>query len=353
MSECQLSCTDHCVLRNGQGGKGQPQTEQQDEGSGMRALDAVCIGEAMGQLVPLGGQSVETATDFQLRVAGAEANVAIGLAQLGHRVSWVSRVGDDALGRRLLLELHGAGVATDDVAVDSGRRTGLFVKVPDRESSTVVYYREGSAASAIDVSDIDRVFALGSRIIHLSGVTPALSPSCLAATENALSRPRPQRNLLSFDVNYRAALWPGREKAAETLLRLAQQADVVFVGFDEAEELWGAATPAACRELLSQVPHLVVKDGSRAAIEYAGSRSVTVPALSVPVLEPVGAGDAFASGWLHGWLGGHDAMRRLRLGHLMAGRALTSLADHSATPIDVTGLHLRAENGWASPPSAL
>src|SRR6218665_2891086 len=161
MSECQLSCTDHCVLRNGQGGKGQPQTEQQDEGSGMRALDAVCIGEAMGQLVPLGGQSVETATDFQLRGAGEE-KVAIGLAQLGHRVSWVSRVGDDALGRRLLLELHGAGVATDDVAVDSGRRTGLFVKVPDRESSTVVYYREGSAASAIDVSDIDRVFALGS-----------------------------------------------------------------------------------------------------------------------------------------------------------------------------------------------
>jgi len=96
----------------------------------MRALDAVCIGEAMGQLVPLGGQSVETATDFQLRVAGAEANVAIGLAQLGHRVSWVSRVGDDALGRRLLLELHGAGVATDDVAVDSGRRTGLFVRCP-------------------------------------------------------------------------------------------------------------------------------------------------------------------------------------------------------------------------------
>src|SRR6218665_3525675 len=74
MSECQLSCTDHCVLRNGQGGKGQPQTEQQDEGSGMRALDAVCIGEAMGQLVPLGGQSVETATDFQLRVAGSRGS---------------------------------------------------------------------------------------------------------------------------------------------------------------------------------------------------------------------------------------------------------------------------------------
>ncbi|MGP3968220.1 sugar kinase [Streptomyces sp. 6N223] len=320
----------------------------------MRAPRTVCVGEAMAQLAPLDGAPVEVADTFQLRAAGAESNVALGLRQLGQEVAWAGRIGDDALGRRLLAQLEHAGVGVDMVVIDRVRRTGLFIKSPGRESSAVTYYREESAGSALDVDDIEQVLACRPHVLHLSGVTPALSESCLRASRYAVDSTRRSGALVSFDVNYRRVLWEDREAAARVLLELASGSDIVFVGLDEARSLWPAhvRTAADVRALLPTVQHLVVKDGPREATEYAGLAMVSVPARPAEVIEPVGAGDAFAAGWLHGFLRGDPTPVRLRLGHLMAVRALTSVSDYSSAPLHLDQLHDQAAVTWEIDPVA-
>lgn len=288
----------------------------------------------MAQVVPEGGASLVDASTFTLRTAGAESNVAVGLAQLGNRVRWISRLGDDALGDRVVADLTSAGVDVSLVTRMTGVRTGLFLKDPGVSGSVVTYYRDFSAASALSVQDIDTALEPAPALLHLSGVTPALSTSCAEAVRYALKECADRRIPVSFDVNYRPVLWPSREDAATTLLDLAAAADVVFVGLDEATALWGARDSAHARELLPGPATLVVKDGAGDAVSFTGTERTTVPAIPVDVVEPVGAGDAFAAGWLHGML--HDLPQRirLRLGHLMAATALRSVADHFVLPSD-------------------
>ncbi|MEV0782071.1 sugar kinase [Streptomyces sp. NPDC050423] len=293
-----------------------------------------CIGETMAALVPDPVAPLEGADRLGLRIAGAESNVAVYLAGHGVPARWVSALGDDPFGRRILSEVAASGVDVSGVRTDPHRPTGLLVKDPGTHSTRVHYYRRGSAASALtaDVLNDDAVRTAG--LVHLSGITPALSPGChdlVAALLEvpAAGRPRP----VSFDVNHRPALWPDGT-APDVLLGLARQADITFVGLDEAQALWGAGMTdaAAVRELLPQPRVLVVKDGGRAATAFDGDRAHTVPAPRVAVVEPVGAGDAFAAGFLAGLLRGEEPVRALRLGHLTAGAALRVTGDHGPLP---------------------
>jgi 2-dehydro-3-deoxygluconokinase len=289
--------------------------------------DVVCLGESMAQLLPADGEPLRHATRFALTTAGAESNVARALVQLGSTASWVSLVGEDALGARLLDDVAAAGV---DVSLTRRRpgRTGFFVKDPHPGGSTVTYYRDGSAATRLGRADVDRALAARPRHLHLSGVTAALSASCRDAVGYALDCDI----ATSFDVNHRPALWPDADEAATVLSGLARRADVVFTGLDEAGALWGAKTAGDVRELLPEPAVLVVKNGGIDATSFGPDGVVVEPALPVDVVEPVGAGDAFAAGWLHGMLTGLAYPARLRLGHLLAGAALTSLSDHFPLP---------------------
>ncbi len=170
-------------------------------------------------------------------------------------------------------------------------------------------------------------------VLHLTGVTPALSPSCRNLVTTALTVPAAERPYaISFDVNHRPALWPPGT-AATVLRELADLADITFVGLDEAQELWGAdLQPADVRALLPGPRLLVVKDGGHAAIAFGEEGVRIVPALDTDVVEPVGAGDAFAAGVLTGLLRGEGMERALRLGHITAASALKVTADHGPLP---------------------
>ena len=187
---------------------------------------------------------------------------------------------------------------------------------------------------------------------HLSGITPALSPSCLALTRAALDATRAADGpwpAVSFDVNYRPALWD--EPPGDLLRELANAADIVFVGLDEAAALWGAAVrePADVRALLPSPRIVVVKNAALAATAFHGGAATHVPALRVDVVEPVGAGDAFAAGFLAELLNGGDATRCLRSGHLTAASALTVTGDHGPLPDAATRARLLTadEATWA------
>jgi 2-dehydro-3-deoxygluconokinase len=289
-----------------------------------RPIEVVCLGETMGQIVPAGGASVRTAKTFKMHHAGAESNVAVGLSRLGHSVAWVSRLGNDAIGLRIADALEREGVRVLLEAEETSGRTGLFVKDP---ANGVSYYRADSAASRMDRQDVVRALEATPRVLHLSGITAALSPSCDDAIAYALATAKKRGIVTSFDVNYRAALWPSAAIAADRLLELASASDVVFVGLDEANTLWETDSEHAVRELLPSVPRLVVKDGSRGAIEFVGEQFTEVMALVVNVVEVVGAGDAFAAGYLSAFLQGATSVSALRAGHLMARNALGSRSD--------------------------
>jgi 2-dehydro-3-deoxygluconokinase len=300
----------------------------------------VCIGETMAALAPAPNGPLDTAVDLRLSVAGAESNVAMYLADLGRSVSWLSALGDDAFGRRVRAGVAASGVDVTGVRTDPQRPTGLLVKDPDRDRTRVHYYRSGSAASALGPDTLDDERVRSAALVHLTGVTPALSPSCRDLVERALATPpTPERPyVVSFDVNHRPALWS--EGTAATVLRdLADRADIAFVGLDEAQDLWGAELePADVRRLLNGPRILVVKDGGLAAHAFTESDEdmCTVPALPTEVVEPVGAGDAFAAGFLAGLLRGEDLRRALRLGHITASSALRVTGDHGPLPDAVT-----------------
>lgn len=318
------------------------------QGAAVQGTDVLALGETMGQFVPVDG-SIAHASSFSLEHAGAESNVAVGMARLGLRAAWVSRLGTDALGDRILSALAPDGVDTTLVTRDAMRPTGLFLKDPSGLARTVTYYRSGSAASALSRSDVDRALAARPRVLHLSGITPALSASCDDAVEYALRAAREAGITTSFDVNFRPALWSNTDQAAARLAELARLSDIVFVGLDEAETLWSLSTPDAVAALLQPGTRLVVKNGGVAASAHAQGVSHTVPALAVDVVESVGAGDAFAAGWLAAFVRGLDDEMRLRCGHLLARNALLSLGDHGA-PIAWNELLRDAQNPdlWAA-----
>lgn len=304
----------------------------------------VCIGESMTLLTPPAGQSLIEATETELHVAGAEGNVACGLAHLGIGTQWLSRIGADPLGQRILDFYGSRGVGLDHVVVDPDRPTGVMFKDRVADRNSVFYYRKGSAASALNP---DALPGLGRpALIHLSGINAVLSGqlSDLARTV-VIDRALPDA-LVSFDVNHRPGLWPA-EEAAAPLRRLANAADVVLVGLDEAERLWGSTTADDVRANLPDAKVIVVKDADRGAWHLSAEETVFQPALPLQVVDVVGAGDAFAAGYLAALLSGRTPAARLRLGHLLAALTIQSTADTPPLPDARVLWELAdADDGW-------
>ncbi|MFI1013861.1 sugar kinase [Streptomyces sp. NPDC020965] len=382
--------------------------------TGTAAVDlteVICLGESMVTFLPSRPGRLADVPSFARAIGGAESNVACALAAAGHRVRWVSRVGADGFGDHLTRAIAGYGVDTSAVGRDPDRPTGVYFRTAtDRSTDAheVIYYRRGSAASAMSPRTVPYADVTGARVLHLSGITAALSDDCLALMRQ-LTAPRADRPLVSFDVNHRPGLWrdtPG----APVLLELARGADLVFVGEDEAEEAWGLHGAAAVRAALPEPELLVVKQGAKGAVLFdrraaggrgiaagaAGGRSTAsdgehgqagqpgqtdqtgqtgqahaagnafaadtvtfAPAPRVEVSAPVGAGDAFAAGFLSGLLRALPARDLLRHGHLMAAATLTVPEDLGTPPAtahadrlvaldDTAWGTLRLGPGWTS-----
>ena len=290
----------------------------------------ITLGETMALITPAHAEPLRVAREVRLLIGGAESNVAMHAAQLGVPTAWVSALGDDALGVRVRDEVAGRGVDTRWVTMDPNAPTGVYFKDPGHG---VLYYRRGSAAARMSSASVAGVPLEDAEVVHLSGITPALSASCAALIDTVIDRVAAGPGTLAFDVNHRKALWaPGA--AASALLPLARRADLVFVGLDEAECLWHTATADDVRALLPEPTTLVVKDGDLGATEYrraAGADDRTfAPAILTEVVEAVGAGDAFAAGYLAALLQGADATARLRGGHQRAHLVLQSTSDFVA-----------------------
>ncbi|GAA1136205.1 sugar kinase [Nocardioides aquiterrae] len=283
----------------------------------------VTIGETMAVFIhdPAG-----PAHSYRLTAAGAESNVAIAAARLGLPARWLSRLGEDELGTfvRDFVADHGVDVVVD---WDPSRPTAACVKEVRPFNTRMRYYRNTSAARRLDLLDLALVEDTDH--LHLTGVTAALSPEDRQLLETLLRRRR-GLGRTSFDVNYRAQLWSGPTEAAACLLPLAEAADLVFIGDDEARSLLGTDDPAEVAAALVRKAgdEVVLKAGGGAALLLATDGVVAAePARTVEVVDLTGAGDAFAAGYLVARSWGWSVRGRLRLGHLVASRAIGVAGD--------------------------
>ncbi|MEV5430055.1 sugar kinase [Streptomyces sp. NPDC052701] len=293
-------------------------------------VDVVALGESMVTFLPTRPGRLADVPSFDRSIGGAESNVACVLAAAGHPARWVSRVGADGFGDHLVEAVGAYGVDVSYVRRDPDRPTGVYFRTAgDRatDAHEVAYYRAGSAASAMTAGNVDLDAVRAGRVLHLSGITAALSGGCLELMRELTAR-RPGRPLVSFDVNHRPGLWPDAD-GSRVLLELARGADIVFVGEDEA---WGLRGAEAVRAALPEPEVLVVKQGAAGATVFDGRDVTHVPAPRVDVVAAVGAGDAFAAGFLSATLRGLPVRDRLRHGHLMAAAALTVPGDLALPP---------------------
>jgi 2-dehydro-3-deoxygluconokinase len=294
-------------------------------------LDVLTFGEAMVAFHGDGAWS--EGGRATTRVAGAESNVAIGLARLGHRVGWAGNVGADPFGELVLRQLRAEGVQVDHALLDATRPTGLmFTERRTADLVRVEYRRERSAAAAMAPADVDAALAGGARVLHLTGITAALSPTARETVLHAARVARAAGAVVSLDVNYRSRLW-SREAAREALVPLAGLVDVVVASDDELELVADGDEAAAVELLLSHgASHVAVKRGALGASLWTGGHRYDVPAVPVTAVDPLGAGDAFSAGLLSGMLDGLPAQQCLERGAVLGAFAVSSHGDWQGLP---------------------
>jgi len=284
---------------------------------------------------------------YTLSFGGAESNVAIGLARMGHHVAWVSALGADGLGDMIASSIQAEGVRVF-ARRDDTHPTGAMTKSPSQGGERYVsYYRSNSAATTLDEADIPDAELGSARIVHLTGITPALSESTARMVRTVASRAKARGATVSFDVNYRPALW-SPERAAAFCRGLLPEVDTVFGGPEELGLL--VAGEASGRDLLERVAALgprtvVLKQGEHGASALIEGSYHERAAWAVDVVDTVGAGDAFVAGYLSAQLDRLEADDALGRATWTAAQACRDLGDWEGAPhradmnLSVQGAH--------------
>lgn len=269
--------------------------------------EVVAIGETMAAFVPKERGYLRYAGELEIRVAGAESNVAVGVSKLGHSSAWVSRLGDDELGRLIRNAVRAEGVDTSRVTWDEQYPTGLMVKqIRSHSETTVFYYRAGSAASHMEELDWD--FLAQAKIIHMTGITPVLSESCRSLVLKTVEFAKNHGIWLSFDPNIRKKLW--KERDYSSLMReIGEQAQILMMGQEEARQLYGTDKMEELAPMIfkkGKTRFAALKKGAEGAVVSDGKQIIAIPPHPCRCMDPVGAGDAFNAGFLCGILEGNS-----------------------------------------------
>lgn len=303
--------------------------------SGQAPARVLTVGETMALLDPVEPGPIELGSRFEMRIAGAESNFGVALARLGVAVTWVSRLGGDRLGQLVRDALGGEGLDLRHVTHDPERPTGLYIKWRAEGSTNVIYYRAGAAAAALTAADVPPEALDGVDLVHLTGITMALSQTGRELVVEVARRARERDIQVLFDPNYRPALWDSPEQAAAAHRDVLPWVDWYLCGLEEGNTLWGTASAkelfAAQREL--GVEASVARVGERGALVHtrAGIREVA-PRRRERVLDEVGAGDGFAAGFAFGLTRGWTPQACAHAGNVIAAAALRGTGDWETFP---------------------
>ena len=335
-------------------GQGEPLPERSAGKVRVTQKDVLTFGETMLRLSAPGRQRLDQAAAYDVWAAGSESNVAAALCALGLSATWVSRLPDNALGRRVASDIGARGVDVSRIVwTPPGERVGTFyaeAAAPPRPA-TVVYDRANSAATFLSPADLPDALLDAHRHLHVSGITPALSASCAEAVTDTVRRAKVRGRSVSLDVNYRAKLWPP-EAAASALAPLLPQVDILFCGRGDAARLFGLAGSdedrAAGLRTQFGVPIVALTTGRDGAVGCDSGGCRAVPSLPVEVtVDRFGSGDAFAAGFLAEYLSGAPLDRALQFGVATAALKRTIPGDMViATRAEVEALMTPETGAW-------
>ena len=284
--------------------------------------ELVTLGETCAVLIAKSGGPLRHASEFERRVGGAESTVAVGVARLGGSAGWISRLGDDEFGTYVLNLMRGEDVDVRHVNVAAGEQTGVFFRENRANgNSQVFYYRSSSAFTSISPSDLDEAYIKSANILHLTGITPSLSQSCLETVERAIEIARAGETDIVFDLNYRAKIWP-RDLARPHLERIMKKADIVLAGREDIYKLVGATEQNDQLSYLKELdlPTIILKSGSGGTILADANGEHCISSVSInQVVDRFGVGDAFAAGYITGLLRKQSQKDAVALGNEVAG----------------------------------
>lgn len=306
-----------------------------------KTLQLTTLGEALVVMDPTSKGPLRHVGGFEKSLGGAELNVAVGLSRLGHRAGWTGRLGDDEFGREILAFARGEEVDVSRAGLDPGAPTGVYFKeLRALEQLRAYYYRAGSAASRMRFEELDLEYLLSGEVLHLTGITAALSEGCHDLIDRLLQAANERGVSVSFDVNVRWRLFAGRDPR-EVLKLLAARADLLFLSDGEADLLFGGCDPDSVREVSQSLraETLVVHRAEGAfAVEKGGIYERA--AYPVAVVDTVGAGDAFVAGFLSGRLRGWSTGECLELANACGACAVTVPGDLKGLPMEEEALAL-------------
>ena len=297
----------------------------------MTRFDVTTFGESMLRLSVPVGRPLELSSRLDMNIAGSESNTLAVLAQLGHDCSWASSLPDNALGRLVANQFRLRGIVLSGVVwQENGRIGNYFVEmVAPPRTIQVIYDRANSCVTQMSPAQIDWDSLLDTRLLHLTGITPALSAGCRAIVQEAVTRAQAANVPVSFDVNYRSKLWT-LDEAAKTLLPLLQKSALLFCAKRDAEKLFGIS--GTVEEVIEQLAektearHIVVSIGAKGVVGWDGQQFIHQSAYETTIIDALGAGDALAAGVIHGWLADEFA-RGLQMGSALAAMALSQVGD--------------------------
>lgn len=298
-------------------------------------LDAITFGEVMAMFMACTPGPLNEVTMFERGLAGAETNIAIGLARLGHRSGWIGRVGDDPFGVYALDALRAEGVDTGAATVDATAPTGFQLKeLAPGGDPEVRYFRKGSAGSRLTATDATDAAIASARHLHLTGIPLALSPDTRAFALRALDVARAHGATVSFDPNIRPVLWNSEAELVEATNAIAARADWVLPGRAEGRLLTGRDTADGIADfyLALGASRVAVKDGAAGASLHTGAGRLDHAGFRVQPVDTVGAGDGFAAGLISAYLDGLDDAAALERACAVGALATTHRGDRDGLP---------------------
>lgn len=297
---------------------------------------AILVGEPMGLFIAQEEGKLSDVSGYSMAVAGAEFNVAVGLARLNMPVTYLTRLGEDPFGQKIVRTLQRNGIGSEFVSFSKERSTGFMLKSKvSTGDPKIFYFRKGSAASTLSKEDVDRMDFSGYGFVHLTGIFPALSESTKEASFYLIKKAREHGLTVSFDPNLRPQLWPDTETMVQTLNEFAALSDYVLPGEAEGELLCGDRDPRKIGRFYLErgAKAVVTKMGSRGAYLMTEQDQELVPGFSIEkVVDTVGAGDGFAAGILSALMEGKNLYEAVRRANAVGAIQVTSIGDNDGLP---------------------
>ncbi|EWG09619.1 sugar kinase [Cytobacillus firmus] len=298
--------------------------------------DVITIGDAMITFNPEVTGPMRFVSTFERKIGGAELNVAIGCSRLGLKTGWISRLGNDEFGRHIFNTVRGEGIDVSQLELVDGYPTSLnFKEIMGDGSVRTFYYRTNSPTTALTIETLSEEYIKNSKVLHITGIFPAVDKEKnIDLIKYAISLAKKHGVLVSFDPNIRLKLWT-KEEARTVLREFLPYVDIFLTGEEEAELLLGSSDPREVIELGKDfgISHIAIKQGEKGSVGYQNGEYIEAPAFKAKkVVDTVGAGDGFDSGFIYGLLNQWPLQKTLQFANVIGSMVVSVSGDNEGLP---------------------